>query len=90
MKREEIIEIFDNEKTKQGTMFRDDPTSFIDVWETNKLLEITVTMKDNHEITIFYGEETEYIDIHTDEYVGLGSVLISPIEDIEKIDVIWR
>ena len=90
MKREDIIAIFDNEKTKQGTMFRNDPDSLIDVWETNKLLEITVTMTNGLRITMFYGDKTEYIDISSDSYVGFGSTLIHSVEDIESIDVRWR
>ena len=90
MERKEIIEIFDNEKTKQGTMLRDDPTSFIDVWETDKLLEIVVTMKGGHQTTILYSDRKYFIDITSNHYVGLGNTLVSPIEDIEDIDVKWR
>ena len=93
MNQEELVAIFDNDKTTQGYMFRDDPTSLIDVWETDKLLEIKVKMKGGQEITIFYGDRTEYIDLssHNEEsYVGLGSTLISPRKDIESIDVKWR
>lgn len=90
MKREELIAIFDNENTTQGHMFRNDPDSLIDVWSTDKLLEITVYMTNGHEITIFYGTRTEYIDISSESYIGLGSTLIEPIEDIESIEVEWR
>lgn len=90
MKREDIIAIFDNEKTEQGRMFRDDPESLIDVWETDKLLEITVRMKNGLRITMFYGNKTEYIDISSNSYVGFGSTLIHSVEDIESIEVRWR
>lgn len=93
MNQEELIKIFDNEKTKQGYMFPNDPDSLINVWETDKLLEITVYMKDGHRIVIFYGDKTEYIDISNsseDSYIGLGNTLVSPIKDIESIDVQWR
>lgn len=90
MYREELIAIFDNEKTTQSCMYHDDPESLIDVWETDKLLEITVHMYGGQRITVFYGDRTEYIDISSQNYIGLGSTLISPIECIESIDVRWR
>ena len=90
MNRQELIEIFDNENTRQCNMLRDDPTTKIDVYETEKLLEITVKMTQWHEITIFYGTETEHIDITSENYIGLGSALIEPIKDIKEIDVKWR
>lgn len=82
MKREELIKCFDNEKTTKDTD--------LDVFETNKLLEIEVIMKHNHQIIIGYNEREEYIDISSNHYIGLGGTLVSPIEDIEKIIVKWR
>ena len=93
MNQEELIAIFDNEKTEQCHMFPNDPDSLIGIWKTDKLLEIKVMMKNGNAIVIFYGEETEYIDLSSQNeegYVGLGSTLISPRKDIESIDVKWR
>ena len=90
MKREDIIKIFDNEECEQGVMFRNDPESKIDVWETTNLLEIRVVMKGFHVLNLFFGNKLEYIDISSNHYLGLGSVTISPISDIEEIDVKWR
>lgn len=91
MTREDLIKLFDNEYTKQGTMFRDDPDSLIDSYETNKLLEINVLLKNGHEITVFYGEETVYIDLCSNEHIGLGNTVIyNKPEEIVEIEVKWR
>ena len=90
MNREELIAIFDNEKTQQETMFRDDPESLIDVWSTEKLLEVTVDMTYGIKVTVFFGTRTEFIDISSDNYIGLGSTLVGPIREIKDIEVRWR
>lgn len=90
MNRQQIIQLFNGEHTKQCTMLKDDPTTPIDVYETNKLLEITVKMTNEHEITVFYGTETEYIDITSENYLGLGNTLIEPLKDIKEINIKWR
>ena len=90
MEREEIIKIFDNDKTERGTMYRNDPESYIDVWHTTKLLEVYVNMTNGHRIHVMFSDRKEYVDISSDKYLGLGSTLISPISDIEEIDVRWR
>ena len=90
MKPEEIIDIF-KEKGTQCTMYRDDPTSLVYGLYECKILEILVTLKCGTELTIFCGEST-VIDIskNEDEYAGFGSTLVSPMKDIECIEVKWR
>lgn len=90
MTKEDLIKLFDNEYTTQGTMFNDDPESLIDSYETDKLLEINVQMTYGHEITIFYDERKIYIDLCSGNHIGLGNTLISPIKDIKSIEVKWR
>ena len=90
MERNEIIKLFDNDKCKQGRMVRNDLKSLIDTWETDNLLEIKVTMKHGHVITLFFGNCVELIDINSEKYLGLGSTTISPISDIEKMEIKWR
>ena len=92
MTREDVIDLFkNNPRCNQGTMFRDDPESVIDSWDTNKLLEINVVMKNNHQITCFYGEETVYIDLNSNDYIGLGNTVIyNEYKEIKSIEIKWR
>lgn len=91
MTREDLIKLFDNEYTKQGCMFKDDPDSLIDTYETDKLLEINVLLKNNHKITVFYGQATVYIDLSSNDYIGLGNTVIyNKPEEIVEIEVKWR
>lgn len=93
MNYEELYELFDNEYTRRCLMNDDDPDSFFGVFETTKLLEMVVYLKSGQKIQIMYSDREEYIDLgHPDEnsYVGLGSTLISPKKDIERIEVKWR
>ena len=90
--REDIIALFkDNPKAKQGTMFRDDPDSLMNSWETNKLLEINIELTNKHQITCFYGEETVYIDLCSDTHIGLGNTVIyNEYKEIKSIEIKWR
>lgn len=84
MNNAELLKIFDNDKTSAGE-------SCTDVFSTDKLLEIRVIMKNGHKIILFYGDNTEFIDLATtSDYIGLGSTLISPKSEIEDIIVKWR
>lgn len=92
MTRDDIIELFSkDERCHQGTMLKDDPTSLINVWDTDKLVEITVELKHGHKITCFYGEEKVYIDLSSDDYIGLGNTVIyNKISEINSIEIKWR
>lgn len=93
MNYEELYELFDNEYTRKCLMDDDDPDSFFGVFETTKLLEMDVYLKSGQKITIMYSDRKEYIDIgplDESSYVGLGSTLVSPKKDIERIEVKWR
>ena len=91
MNQKEIIQVFE-EKGKKGTMFRNDPDSIIYGLYECEILDITVTLQDNTEITIFCGEKSTIDITHSDEdyYVGFGDTLIEPMSNIKKIAVNWR
>lgn len=90
--REDVINLFkNNPKAKQGTMLRDDPTSFMDSWETNQLLEINIELTNKHKITCFYGEETVYIDLCSNTHIGLGNTVIyNKYKEIKSLEIKWR
>lgn len=90
--REDVINLFkDNPKAKQGTMIRDDPTSLMDSWETNQLLEINIELTNKHNITCFYGEETVYIDLCSNTHIGLGNTVIyNKYKEIKSLEIKWR
>ena len=54
-----------------------------------RLVEIKILLKDGTKLNLLYGDRIEYIDI-SDNYVGLGSFLINPISNIERMEVEFR
>ena len=92
MKYTEIRALFEDNCDK-CYMTDDEDSVLVGMYQTDNLLEMDVRFDDGKNVTIFFGDRVEYIDVTNtddDRYVGLGSVLISPMRDIAEIDIKWR
>ena len=54
-----------------------------------QLVEIKLILKDGTNLNLLYGENIQYIDI-SDNYLGLGSFIIKPYENIIFMKVEFR
>lgn len=93
MKYDEIRKLF-ADNCEECYRYDEEPRSLIEgMYRTDNLLEIEVEFNDAKNIKIFYGNREEHIDITNtgeDDYIVLGSVMISPMKDIDAIYVKWR
>lgn len=77
------------------TMFRNIATNeseYAPTFTVHCLLEVDVTMKGGHTITIYCGETTlvDCSGISPNGHFGIDAIMIKPICDIKKIDLKMR